>query len=129
MRVEKAEGLLDEFGIDRHRLAPPSERSLETGRLAARTQITLPSAAAAGILFFLKSGFWASRNFRRSMARVSWGLSSRLVKKQLGLPLAVTLKPMCAGWSLSLVRNRIDSVSSSRCQGLAPQPAQPLPSC
>jgi len=44
------------------------------------------------------------------------------------LPLAETSKPMRAGWSLSLVRNRIDSVSSSKCQGLAPEPAQPFPS-
>src|SRR5208282_2940579 len=47
---------------------------------------------------------------------------------EVGLPLAETLKAMRAGWLLSLVRNRIDSVSLSKCQGLAPEPAQPLPS-
>lgn len=37
----------------------------------------------------------------------------------------MTLNPMRAGLSLSLVKNRMDSVPSSRCHGFAPEPCQP----
>jgi len=45
--------------------------------------------ALAGIRFFLKSGTCASRSLRRSMTRVSWGLSCSLVRKYGPLPFAV----------------------------------------
>jgi hypothetical protein len=45
-----------------------------------RSQVTLPSVAAAGMVFFMKSGFCASRNLRKSMARVSCAFSLSFVR-------------------------------------------------
>jgi len=51
-----------------------------TGTLSRRIQLTLPSVAAAGILLFLKSASWASRNRRMLMARVSCGCNFNWVR-------------------------------------------------